>query len=159
LTVHLPRFNIAAESKIVELTTDPLPTSLTAPQLLAAEYDLQEASAEARVSRHVGISLQVVNSGSALWLAEAKGDRGAVGLGWRWYRQEYHVAAWSGRERLQYDVAPGQAYDFRVQIPTPPEPGEYILELDMVSELVTWFAHQGRESLKMPVRLVHPQKG
>jgi hypothetical protein len=156
LRLHLPRFNIVAESKIVEVTTDPLPTSLNAPQLLAADYGLREVPGEARVFGPVRIALHVVNSGSALWLAEPNGDTGAVRLGWRWYRQEYHIPAWSGRKRIQYDVSPGQAYEFRVQVPTPEEPGEYILELDMVSELVTWFADQGRESLKFTIRLVHP---
>jgi hypothetical protein len=156
LRVRLPQFNVSAELNVVGLTTDPLPTSLNAPQALAAVYALREAPAEARISGLVGVTLQVVNTGSALWLAEAKGDRGAVGLGWRWYRQEYHIPAWSGREKLKYDIAPGQAYEFRVQIPTPMEAGDYVLELDMVSELVTWFADQGRQSLKFAVRLVSP---
>ena len=156
MRVRLPQFNVSAESNVIELTTEPLPTSLNAPQALAAAYLLREVPAEGRVSRPVGVTLQVVNSGSALWLADTTGDRGAVGLGWRWYKGEYHIPAWSGREKLKYDVAPGHVYEFRVQIPTPTEPGDYILELDMVSELVTWFAHQGRESVKCAVSLVSP---
>jgi hypothetical protein len=136
-----------------------LPTSLDAPHKLAASYEPISLPHGSTVyaNRFVDLRVKVLNTGEAVWLAEAKGDKGAVRLGWDWYKQGQHLLAWAGRASLKYDVGPGRTYEFRVQISSPPEPGDYTLQLDMVSEHVTWFAQQGHEALKLTVELVNPQ--
>ena len=48
---------------------------------------------------------------------------------------------------LGHDVLPGQAYEFTVEIATPRKPGNYLLELGLVS-IQTSFADQGTAPLR-----------
>jgi hypothetical protein len=57
---------------------------------------------------------------------------------------------------IGYDVLPGRTYVFTLEIATPRDPGEYILELGLVSLQVTSFEDQGVAPLTLPVRVVHP---
>lgn len=156
LRLRLPTFDLVSAPTVVVLTADPMPTSSTTPNSLAAAYIVEELPTEAIASQPLDLLLRVINIGATIWLADAEGDRGAVRLGWRWYKGGEHRLSWSGRERLRYDVFPGGSYEFRARIPTPMEPGEYILELDMVSELVTWFADQGNQPVRGAIRLISP---
>lgn len=155
LTLRLPSFDINTGPKLIELRTDPFPTSRNSSQLLKAAYELEDSPLPSVTSQTGHISVKVVNTGGAVWLAHAKGDRGAVRLGWRWFKGDQEVPHTSGRELLPYDVFPGQAYVFKAGIRTPPEPGEYTLELGLVSEGVTWFSDRGVEPLKLRIYTVN----
>ncbi len=156
LRLSLPSFDASTTSKVVEVKTGPFLTSLNSPQLLSAAYTLESTWLHLITSEPADISLKVVNTGGAVWLANAKGDKGAVHLGWRWFRGDREVLNTSGRESLQYDVFPGQAYEFTARIAPPLEPGEYILELGLVSEHVAWFSEQGVKPVTVAVRVVNP---
>jgi hypothetical protein len=93
--------------------------------------------------RVIDVTLQATNTGPSIWLADAKGERGKVRLGWRWYRDNEGTPFKEGREPLPYDIFPGQAYKFPTTIQTPLEAGEYTLELGLVCELLTWFSDRG----------------
>ncbi len=43
------------------------------------------------------------------------------------------------RASLLFDLSPGQEMELPITVTAPREPGRYILELDMVQELVAWF--------------------
>jgi hypothetical protein len=102
---------------------------------------------------------QVLNAGEAVWLARAKWEKGEVRLRWRWFAGDREVPVSEGGWILGYDVLPGQAYEFMVEIATPKEPGEYMLELGLVSTMVTSFAEQGIVPIMIPVRVTRlPQQ-
>jgi hypothetical protein len=108
-------------------------------------------------ARDFNLTLQVINTGKAVWLAQAENDRGAVRLGWRWFKGDERVPVLEGREHLHYDVFPGQTYRFTRAIKTPLlEPGRYTLELGLVCELVTWFSDQGVTPLTFDVHVQNP---
>jgi hypothetical protein len=154
LTVHFPAFESTLASKRVSLSTDDFPTSRSSPRLLSATYSLEGIPPYIVTSTRLGISCKITNTGKATWLATSEGDRGEVRLGWRWFRKADGVPLQEeGREHLQYDVFPGQAYWFQTTVKVPPEPGHYILELGLVSELVTWFSDQGVPPLRFEVRV------
>jgi hypothetical protein len=54
---------------------------------------------------------------------------------------------------LRADVRPGETVTFAGRVAVPDEPGDYTLTLDLVSELVTWFAGRGVHPLTFPVRV------
>jgi hypothetical protein len=122
--------------------------------LLSAAYVLEAPSSQVIASGNIEVTLEVMNTGGVVWPATAKDDRGEVRLGWRWLKGPEGVPLTEeGREHLQYDVFPGQAYRFQATINPPSEPGEYTLELGLVSELVTWFSDQGVAPLQLAVRV------
>lgn len=154
LRLHFPAFDISIAPKVVEVKTGPFLTSFNSPRLLSAAYSLESPWLHLITSEPADISLKVMNTGGAVWLANAKGDKGAVYLGWRWFRGDREVPNTSGRESLQYDVFPGQAYEFTTRVAPPLEPGEYILELGLVSEHVAWLSEQGVKPLAVAGRVV-----
>jgi hypothetical protein len=100
--------------------------------------------------------MDALNSGEAVWLAYSEGGRGMVYLAWRWMKTDQMVTTASGRESLKFDLFPGRYYDFIVQIGPPPTPGEYILELGLVSDRVARFSDQGIDPLKVAIHVANP---
>jgi hypothetical protein len=137
------------------------PTSRDAPHKLAASYQLVDVVPGMILSpsTFMRCRVQVLNAGEAVWLARAKWEKGEVRLRWRWFAWDEEVPVSEGGWILGYDVLPGQTYEFMVEITTPSEPGEYMLELGLVSTMVTSFAEQGIVPIRVPVRVTHfPQK-
>jgi hypothetical protein len=155
LTVQVPVLGTKTPPWQVELTTDPFPTSLHNPQLLSAAYAWEGPQPHVIMDHPLPIALRAINAGRATWLAQSEDGKGAVRLGWRWYRGDQEISYPGGRELLKYDVFPGGEVTFHTQITPPLESDNYILELGLVSELVTWFSDLGVEPLKVAVRMAH----
>jgi hypothetical protein len=128
------------------------PTSADSPALLSAAYALEPLPQSIHAGEALPIVLTATNTGRAVWLASAPGDRGVVRLGWRWYRGDREVLA--GREALPSDVWPGGAIRLTSRIMPPGEAGDYALVLDLVSEHVTWFSAQGGQPLAAGLRVL-----
>jgi hypothetical protein len=153
LKLHFPALDVSPSSKVVEITAEAFFTSLNAPHLLSAAYTLQAMRTQVPPSEPLGVVLRVANTGGAVWLAQTQDGRGEVRFGWRWFKGDQMVFLLPDRERLPYDIFPGQLYEFKTRIPTPSAPGEYILELGLVSELVTWFFDRGVEPVKVTMHV------
>jgi len=128
------------------------PTSADAPGLLAASYRADPMPDEVISGEPIRVSLTVVNTGRAVWLAAAPGERGTVRLGWRWLRGGRGEAG--GRDHLLSDVEPGETVRIQTAIAAPAAPGDYDLVIDMVSEFVTWFADRGSTPLRTAIRVL-----
>jgi hypothetical protein len=153
LSLFMPAFGFKAAPKLMEVASSLYPESAMAPQLLSAVYLLEEAAFQEVASKAINLRLQAVNTGRAVWLARAKDDRGAVRLGWRWFNGKEERPFREGRAWLSHDVFPGQAYRFRTTINPPSKPGDYKLDVGLVSELVTWFSDRGVAPLTLDVRV------
>jgi Dolichyl-phosphate-mannose-protein mannosyltransferase len=138
-----------------------LPTSRDAPQKLAASYRL--TSLAPGTILHAGdvilCRIGLVNTGEAVWLDRAKWEKGEVRMRWRWFEEGHEVHLTEGGWLLGYDVLPGQTYEFTLEIVTPQMPGNYLLELGLVSIQVTSFADQGTAPLGIPVQVMPPSSG
>jgi protein O-mannosyl-transferase len=136
------------------------PTSRDAPHKLAASYRLLHLNPGPSLSadEYLTLHLSALNTGEAIWLARAEDEKGAVRLGWRWFKEEQEIPNIQGREQLGYDVFPKQWYEFQARISPPVEAGEYTLELGLVSEFLTWFIDQGSRSLRIPVTVHTPSE-
>lgn len=136
------------------------PTSRDAPHKLAASYRLLQLNPGPSLSadEFLTLHLSALNTGEAIWLARAEDEKGAVRLGWRWFKGEQEVPNTQGRERLGYDVFPEQRYEFQARISPPVEAGEYTLELGLVSEFLTWFIDQGSHPFRIAVTVHTPSK-
>ena len=132
-----------------------LPTSRDTPTQLAASYHL--ISLEPGTTLPAGdfllCRIDVVNTGRAVWLNRAQWEKGEVRLRWRWFEAGHDSHLTEGGWLLGYDVLPGQTYEFTAEIATPLNPGNYQLELDLVSMQVASFADQGTAPLRVPVEV------
>jgi len=61
-----------------------------------------------------------------------------------------------GRTDLTEDLKRSEETSLSLTVTAPAEPGEYILELDMVQEHVTWFRDKGSRTCRVPVHVTAP---
>ncbi|HWN10800.1 MAG TPA: hypothetical protein VNO50_16290 [Pyrinomonadaceae bacterium] len=100
------------------------------------------------------ISVLVKNVSGALWPAvgEPGTDQYAVVLRNRWLRSDGTVVNYEDDlTRLPYDLEPGDTAGVQLKVKAPETPGQYVLELDVVEERVTWFGDKGSERLTFNV--------
>ena len=74
-----------------------------------------------------------------------------VDMGNHWIRAGTTVE--DSRAGLPADLPPGGEAEVTMAVKAPDTPGEYILEIDMVHEGVSWFRERGARSLQLRVRV------
>jgi len=101
------------------------------------------------------IYLRLKNTGAGVWPALADGDgKFRLLVGNHWLRENNEpVVNDDGRGALLYDLAPGEETEMLLTVTAPTEPGNYVLEIDMVQEGVAWFASKGSRPLRMQMKV------
>lgn len=128
----------------------PLPT-----KDFRAEIRVSDTHTRARVREALTVRAVVRNAGSVPWPArERMGAPFQLSLGNHWLdtagREVVHD---DGRAPLLRDLQPGEEMEFEFVVNAPKTPGDYLLELDMLQEGVTWFALRGSTTVRLPVRV------
>jgi hypothetical protein len=59
-----------------------------------------------------------------------------------------------GRLGISKDLKPGEEVELPLLITAPKEPGDYILEVDLVQEQVGWFSDKGSPTARTKVTVV-----
>jgi SAM-dependent methyltransferase len=98
------------------------------------------------------LHVSIRNEGRRPWPAGSRDD-GAfrVQVGNRWRAADGAlVVPDDGRTPMPHDVAPGQRVTVFLEATAPLFNGEYLLELDMVQEHVSWFRDRGSRSKLVP---------
>ncbi len=123
------------------------------PDAFSAEIRPIDYPAHLFVKQTATIRVVVRNTSASRWLArERAGDKFQVNLGNHWLDQDGHVIANDdGRAPLMRDLEPGQETEFQLIVNAPKTPGEYILELDMLQENVSWFALRGSKTVRLAI--------
>jgi hypothetical protein len=121
-----------------------------------AEITTANAPASMRAGERVGLRFRVRNLGGSVW--PARGDaRGMyqVNMGDRWLDAAGArvVNDLDARAALPADLRPGDAVELPLTVTAPPAPGEYVLEIDLIHEAVTFFGAKGSRTLRMRVRV------
>ena len=89
------------------------------------------------------LHVDALNSGQVAWV-----DPANIRLGWRWFEvnasgEEVELPAYEGRSPLLGhiwgDIPPGRGYAFTGQLRAPDKPGNYVVRVSMLIELVAWF--------------------
>jgi len=141
-----------AESVVVGDQT--IPTSASAPELLAASYqnpDVERVGKTLNLDRTL-LSIDLVNNGQAVWLSHPVAGVGQVFLRYRWLEGEREVA--QGEVPLLADVFPGQTYRLRRELLWgPPSPGRFQLEVELVSRYFAAFSQVGTPPLRLTVEV------
>ncbi|HKV37763.1 MAG TPA: hypothetical protein VJX67_01015 [Blastocatellia bacterium] len=101
------------------------------------------------------VFVTVTNLSENTWPARGVGA-GAfqINLGNHWFRDTPpYTRPEDARTALPYDLGPGRSVKLQIEVEAPPEPGKYVLELDMVQEGVAWFAGKGSQPLRLEVEV------
>ena len=124
---------------------------------LTARINVAPAAVTVREGESIKLKATVTNSSSSIWLPRSAG-LGAVMLGCHVrhadasiFRESFHwepLTAGEGRE-----ILPDETIDVGVQLPALPV-GEYLLDFDMVSNDVCWFAINGSEVARVAAQVV-----
>lgn len=98
------------------------------------------------------LKVRVRNIGHSVWPAMGLSDgKFKINLGFHWFDEKgERIILWDGlRTSLPYDVQPNEAVILNAAVGPPETPGEYVLEFDLVQEMVTWFKQKGSKTLRM----------
>jgi hypothetical protein len=137
----------------VALAPAPAANSINAPRDLAATYRVESVPQKMQAGVKNRIIFTATNTGTAEWLSVWPPGKGSTGLGYRWLDTSGKEIQ-AGRLYLPYAVFPGKSFQFDGGIDAPSTPGNYILSLEMVSELVAWFHDNGVSPVTIPVTVV-----
>ena len=134
--------------------------------LPGSAFRVQWGSADVPKKMTAGRSASVVvnmkNAGDAVWpdpkMGHALGNGiGAVRLAYRWWHAGSPPTLLAdyghGRADLAGPLAPGAAATLTIAVDPPSQPGSYLLQLELVQELVNWFEDRGAATLKVPVQV------
>jgi ubiquinone/menaquinone biosynthesis C-methylase UbiE len=102
----------------------------------------------------IEVPVVVRNISSQPWPAAAVPES-VIALGNHWLtRTGEPLLRDDGRTPLPVTLGPGEQIELRLAVETPREPGDYILEFDMVQEFVAWFADKGSDVARIPVSIL-----
>jgi SAM-dependent methyltransferase len=121
---------------------DPLP-----PEAWRAEVCLSNELPAFVAGRVVPVGLNVRNDSPVRWPASAE-----LCVGDRWRTSGGAAIVSDGaRALLGADLSPRQELLMRLEAVAPDEPGDYVLEIDLIHERVGWFGDRGSTPLRLPV--------
>jgi hypothetical protein len=108
---------------------------------------------ELKTGESTTITVRVKNISGALWHAIGQNDgRYVVRLGNHWLDvNSRRVIQDDGRTMLAFDLRPDAELELPLKITAPTVPGNYILELDMVQEGVSWFADEESRTVRVKI--------
>ncbi|HKP93762.1 MAG TPA: glycosyltransferase family 39 protein [Chthoniobacterales bacterium] len=128
----------------------PLPT-----EALRAEVAVISPAKKVRADRPAVFRVKVKNLSSATWLARERGGGSyQVALGNHWLDSSGNMVVHDdGRSALLRDLKPGETTELSLTVNAPRKPGDYLLEIDMLQENVSWFALLGSQAVRLPIRV------
>jgi SAM-dependent methyltransferase len=128
---------------------EPLPDEAFRAQMVP-DKTVQTAAAGSQIT----LTVRVRNISSVTWPGWERCGGYPLQLGIHWLDKDGRVLVNDdARVPVRTDLAPGERVDLPLTFLSPAKAGEYILELDMVQELVSWFQGKGSSTCRMPVRI------
>lgn len=133
----------------------PPPRSPLPESAMRAEISVIDFPADARAGEKLRIKVHVMNRGNVVWAGcERNAGPMQVSLGGRWLTPAGQaVSKEEGRTPLPADIGPSAAADLGWTIDVPNQPGQYLLELDMLQEGVAWFGLKGSKTWRGSLRV------
>ena len=123
-------------------------------RLTAAAYRAKLSGVEswtAQRGSELRIPVKVENLSAESWRAS---NVSGIGLANRWRDCSGAVLpSTDGHTALPCDLLPGSSIDLEIVVTAPMKPGDWILELDMVEEGITWFSDRGSSLTRLRVNV------
>jgi ubiquinone/menaquinone biosynthesis C-methylase UbiE len=123
-----------------------------------AEIKPHIGSLVAKPASRVNFLVTVKNLSPVTWPSPKELGNCILGVGTRWLNEKGEIVIDDdARSSLDWSLRPNEKRALLLECTTPPEPGRYILELDMVQDLVSWFALKGSEVVRLDAQITrHP---
>ena len=146
-------FQLPAEMKAPEIAGDIIRGSLP-PEAFKARIAPHPLPPHILASSWLEVRATVTNTSPIMWAAGDRTPDCPVRLGNHWLRADGTILLEDdARVNLEIDVGPMESVEMGLLVSTPAEPGDYILELDMVQERVAWFANEGSSPVRIHVHI------
>jgi hypothetical protein len=128
---------------------NPLP-----PSGFKAGLTVATSSLTAQVGQRIEIPVVVRNLSDTLWPGCGRGaSLYQLYVGSHWLDASGKWAKEEGRGSLPYDLKPGETANVKFILNAPIEPGDYVLELDLLQEGVAWFGLKGSTTTKIAIHV------
>lgn len=120
-----------------------------------AEIVVLDPPVRVRVGEKIELNLSVKNKSEAVLPGCQHGPRDfQIYVGGHWLDSAgQHWLKEEGRAPLPRDLAPGQSTSLTFSLNSPDYPGEYVIELDLVQERVSWFGPKGSQPTKVKIHV------
>jgi hypothetical protein len=146
----------AAATPAPARTPGPLPDAA-----FKAQLSLPDAPAKLRAGQKETVQVHIKNASDIFWWSRGgeTNDRTDnffyIAAGNRWLKADGSlVTDMDGRYGISKDLKPGEETEIPLAVTAPKEPGEYILEVDLVQEQVSWFSDKGSPTARAKVTVV-----
>jgi 4-amino-4-deoxy-L-arabinose transferase-like glycosyltransferase len=128
----------------------PLPAEAFRAEIRAMDY-----SPHLRAREAAQIRVAVKNASPVAWLARERAVAPyQISIGNHWLDGAGNlIVNDDGRATLLQDLLPGHEAEFSFTINAPKATGQYILEVDVLQENVSWFGLKGSNTLRLPVNV------
>lgn len=137
-------------------TPGPLPDAA-----FKAQLTLAEPPARLRAGQKETVQVRIKNASDVFWWARGGevNDRPDnfyyIAAGNRWLKPDGSlVTDMDGRYGISKDLKPGEETEIPLVVTAPKEPGDYLLEVDLVQEQVAWFSDKGSPTARAQVTVV-----
>jgi len=139
-----------------------LPAETRPESVISAQHALQDRACVAAIvlidppvslatSELATLGVKVTNCSPVEWLHDIPAGRHLC-VANHWRRQDGTMAMFDdARARLPKTTGPGESFEVQLGVRAPGEPGVYVLEVDLVQELVCWFAEKGSHTARAAV--------
>jgi hypothetical protein len=126
-----------------------------------AQLALPDAPAKLRAGQKETVQVHIKNASDVFWWSRGGevNDRNDnwfyIAAGNRWLKPDGSlVTDMDGRYGISKDLKPGEETDVPLTVTAPKEPGDYLLEVDLVQEQVSWFSDKGSPTARAKVTVV-----
>jgi hypothetical protein len=126
-----------------------------------AEITIVSPPTKLRAGEKIVVQVKIKNASSVQWWARGApvntraDNKFYIAAGNRWLKADgSKLTDMDGRYGVSKDLKPGEEEEVPLSITAPKDPGEYVLEVDVVQEGVTWFSDKGSPTAKTKVAVV-----
>lgn len=126
-----------------------------------AQLSLPDPPAKLRAGQKEVVQVRLKNASDVFWWArggeinERNDNFFYVAAGNRWLKADGTMYNDSdGRYGIGKDLKPGEETEVPLLVTAPKDPGEYILEVDLIQEQVSWFSDKGSPTVRAKMTVV-----
>jgi 4-amino-4-deoxy-L-arabinose transferase-like glycosyltransferase len=133
----------------------PQPRTPLPPEAFRAELSVVSAPRDFHPKERAPFRVRIKNLSPITWLARERGGAPyQISVGNHWLDPSGKTLINDdGRSVLLHDLKSGDTTSLWLPVNTPAQPGNYILEIDMLQEGVSWFGLVGSTTVRLPVEV------